>query len=192
MTNIAIFASGTGTNAQRIIDYFRHHPSIKITLIVSNKPVAGVLTVAGKENIPSLILEKDHFFMGDAYKAELETRQIGFIILAGFLWKIPSRLIAAYPNKIVNIHPALLPKHGGKGMYGHRVHEAVIAAREKESGITVHYVDELYDHGNIIYQANCSIDEKDTPDSLAQKILALEHTHYPAVIEKIIQLQNHR
>ena len=192
MTNIAIFASGTGTNAQRIIDYFRYHPSIKITLIVSNKPGAGVLTIAGKENIPSLILEKDHFFMGDAYKAELETRQIGFIILAGFLWKIPSRLIAAYPNKIVNIHPALLPKHGGKGMYGHRVHEAVIAAREKESGITVHYVDELYDHGNIIYQANCSIDEKDTPDSLAQKILALEHTHYPAVIEKIIQLQNHR
>jgi phosphoribosylglycinamide formyltransferase 1 len=188
MTNIAIFASGTGTNAQRIIDYFRHHPSIKIALIVSNKPGAGVLTIAGKENIPSLILEKDHFFMGDAYTTELQAKQIGFIILAGFLWKIPSRLIAAYPNKIVNIHPALLPKHGGKGMYGHRVHEAVIAAGEKESGITVHYVDEFYDHGNIIYQANCSIEEKETPYSLAQKIQALEHKHYPSVIEKIVQL----
>jgi phosphoribosylglycinamide formyltransferase-1 len=192
MTNIAIFASGTGTNAQRIIDYFRHHPSIKIALIVSNKPSAGVLTIAGKEKIPSLIIEKDHFLMGDAYTTELKAKQIDFIVLAGFLWKIPSRLIAAYPNKIVNIHPALLPKYGGKGMYGNRVHEAVIASPDKESGITIHYVDEFYDHGNIIYQANCTLQENETPDSLAQKIQALEHAHYPLMIEKIVQLQNHR
>jgi phosphoribosylglycinamide formyltransferase 1 len=192
MTNIAIFASGVGTNAQTIIDYFRHHPFIKIALIVSNKPGAGVLMIAEKESIPSLIIEKDHFFLADAYVHELKTRQIDFIVLAGFLWKIPSKLIAAYPEKIINIHPALLPKYGGKSMYGSRVHEAVIAAREKESGITIHYVDELYDHGNIIHQANCRIEEKETPASLAQKIQALEHTHYPAVIEKIVQLQNHR
>jgi formyltetrahydrofolate-dependent phosphoribosylglycinamide formyltransferase len=192
MTNIAIFASGTGTNTQSIIDYFRHHSFIKIALIVSNKPGAGVLTIAEKEAIPSLIIEKDHFIMGDAYTNELKKRQINFIVLAGFLWKIPLKLIAGYPNKIINIHPALLPKHGGKGMYGNRVHEAVIAAGEKESGITIHYVDELYDHGNIICQASCVIEEKETLASLAQKIQALEHHHYPAVIEKTVQLQNHR
>jgi formyltetrahydrofolate-dependent phosphoribosylglycinamide formyltransferase len=192
MTNIAIFASGTGTNAQRIIDYFRRHPSIKIALIVSNKPGAGVLSIAEKENIPVLIIEKERFFQADAYTHELKARQIDFIALAGFLWKIPSKLIAAYPNKIINIHPALLPKYGGKGMYGKQVHESVIASGDKESGISIHYVDELYDHGNIIFQANCSIEEKETPGSLAQKIQAMEHTHYPAVIEKIVQLQNHR
>ncbi len=124
---------------------------------------------------------------GNAYADELKALGIGFITLAGFLWKVPSKLVAAFPNKIINIHPALLPKFGGKGMYGKFVHEAVIAAGEKESGITIHYVDELYDHGNVIFQAVCSIGKNDTADSLAKKIHLLEHEHYPAVIAKTVE-----
>ena len=113
-------------------------------------------------------------------------------MLAGFLWKLPVSLIKAYPNKIINIHPALFPKYGGKGMYGDKVHEAIIAAGEKESGITIHYVDELYDHGNIIFQATCAIDENETAETLARKIHLLEHRHYPEVIEGLLQMQNSR
>ena len=130
--------------------------------------------------IPVLMIEKEQFLKGDGYVDELKDAGIDFIVLAGFLWKIPSKLIAAFPNRIINIHPALLPKYGGKGMYGHFVHEAVIAAGEKESGISIHYVDEWYDHGNIIFQASCPVDANDDADSLAQKIHVLEHTHYPA------------
>ncbi|HET9057767.1 MAG TPA: formyltransferase family protein, partial [Chitinophagaceae bacterium] len=150
-THIAIFASGAGSNAHAIINYFRNSSVVKVALIVSNKPEAGVLKIAEKENIPSLLIEKERFFRGDAYMNELKEKKIDFIVLAGFLWKVPSMLIKVYPHKIVNIHPALLPKYGGKGMYGSRVHEAVIANKEKESGITIHYVDELYDHGSIIF-----------------------------------------
>ncbi len=192
MINIAVFASGSGTNAQKLIHYFKQHQVIRVALIVSNKADAGVLDIAAKENIPSLIIEKDHFFNDNAYTSELKAAKIDFIVLAGFLWKIPSKLIQAYPNKIINIHPALLPKFGGKGMYGRHVHEAVIAAGEKESGITIHYVDELYDHGNIIFQASCVVNENETPHSLAEKIQVLEHTNYPYVIEKTVELQNHR
>ncbi len=188
--SIAIFASGAGSNAQKIIDKFRNDDLIKIALIVCNKEGAGVLSIAEKEKIPFLIINKERFFKGDAYLPELKEHSIDMIILAGFLWKIPKALINAYPNKIINIHPALLPNYGGKGMYGNFVHEAVIAAKEKQSGITIHYVDELYDHGNIIYQATCAIDENDTPDTLAKKIHALEHLHYPRVIEEIVQMQN--
>ena len=170
MINIAVFASGSGTNAQQLIHYFKQHSGTTIALVVSNKAEAGVLKIAEKENIPSLIIEKDHFFKGDAYTGELKARKIDFIVLAGFLWKVPSALIQAYTNKIINIHPALLPKFGGKGMYGRHVHEAVIAAGEKESGITIHYVDEFYDHGNIIVQASCIVTENETPASLAEKI----------------------
>jgi phosphoribosylglycinamide formyltransferase 1 len=187
MIQIAIFASGAGSNAQTIIQHFRFHPIVKIALIVCNKPGAGVIAIAASENLQVLMIEKEKFFGGDAYAAELRAHQIDFIVLAGFLWKIPSKLIRAFPNKIINIHPALLPKYGGRGMYGHFVHEAVIAAGEKESGISIHYVDELYDHGNIIFQANCTIDENETPLSLAQKIHVLEHKNYPAVIEKTVQ-----
>jgi phosphoribosylglycinamide formyltransferase-1 len=184
--NIAIFASGTGTNAQQIIGHFATRPSIGVALIVCNKPGAGVLSIASEKNIPTLLVEKDRYLNGDHYLDDLKRYDIGFIVLAGFLWKLPPQLIKAYPNKIINIHPALLPKFGGKGMYGKHVHEAVLAAKEKESGITIHYVDELYDHGGIIFQATCRVDEKDTPESLAGKIHTLEHAHYPTVIENII------
>jgi formyltetrahydrofolate-dependent phosphoribosylglycinamide formyltransferase len=185
-THIAIFASGAGSNAQKIIDHFRHSGHIKISLIVCNKPGAGVLTIATKENIPALIIDKEKFFRDNAYTDELKENKIDFIILAGFLWKIPAALIKAFPGKIVNIHPALLPKYGGKGMYGHHVHEAVINAKEKESGITIHYVDEHYDHGDPIFQAKCAVFENDTAESLAQRIHFLEHEHYPKVIEAIL------
>jgi phosphoribosylglycinamide formyltransferase-1 len=184
---MAVFASGTGSNTQQIITHFRLHPLVKIALIVCNRPGAGVIDIAAKEQIPVQMIEKERFFQGDAYTADLQALHIDFIVLAGFLWKIPSRLIAAFPNRIINLHPALLPKYGGKGMYGHFVHEAVIAAGEKESGISIHYVDEWYDHGNIIFQATCTIDERETPASLARKINALEHANYPAVIEKTVK-----
>jgi formyltetrahydrofolate-dependent phosphoribosylglycinamide formyltransferase len=183
---LAIFASGTGTNAKKIIEHFRNHSSIKIELIVSNKTTAGVLEIASVNNIDTLIIEKEKFFRGDAFVPELKERGITFIVLAGFLWKIPDTLISAYPNKIINIHPALLPKYGGKGMYGMNVHAAVIAANEKETGITIHYVDGHYDNGDIIFQAKCELNENDTPETVAQKVHGLEHEHFPRVIEEVI------
>jgi phosphoribosylglycinamide formyltransferase-1 len=192
MTSIAIFASGAGSNAQKIIDYFTGHASIKIGLIVCNKPGAGVLEIAGHAGIPALLIEKEKFYRGNGYVDELKKNGIGFIVLAGFLWKIPNSLIIAYKNKIINIHPALLPNYGGKGMYGNFVHESVINNKEKESGISIHYVDEVYDHGDIIFQARCPVDAQDTAETLAKKIHRLEHANYPAVIERVIDLQNHR
>jgi len=186
LTRIAIFASGAGSNAQKIIDHFRQSGHIQISLIVCNKPGAGVLSIASNENIPSILIDKEKFFRGNAYADELKANAIDFIILAGFLWKIPAALIKAYPGKIINIHPALLPKYGGKGMYGNHVHEAVINAKEKESGITIHYVDEHYDHGDAIFQTTCNVLENDTAESLAQRIHLLEHEHYPQVIERIL------
>jgi len=186
LARIAIFASGAGSNAQKIIDHFRQSGHIKISLIVCNKPGAGVLSIASKENIPAILIDKEKFFRGNAYTDELKENSINFIILAGFLWKIPAALIKAFPGKIVNIHPALLPKYGGKGMYGNHVHEAVINAKEKESGITIHYVDEHYDHGDAIFQTTCNVLENDTAESLAQRIHLLEHEHYPQVIERIL------
>lgn len=196
-THIAIFASGAGSNAQKIIDYFTSHPvlskreiarnpKIVVSLIVCNKPEAGVMSIAKKENIPALLFEKNKFFNQDAYIDELKEKEIDLIVLAGFLWKIPTVLIKAYPGRIINIHPALLPDYGGKGMYGSNVHKAVIAAGEKESGITIHYIDEHYDNGAIIFQAKCSVLPDDTPDSLAQRIHRLEHEYYPKVIERVV------
>jgi phosphoribosylglycinamide formyltransferase-1 len=192
MKQIAVFASGTGSNAARIIDYFRHHPGIRVSLIACNKPDAGVLGIAEKEGVPTLLIEKERFFRGDAYTGELEKRDIDLIILAGFLWKIPSALIRAFPGRIVNIHPALLPKYGGKGMYGRFVHEAVIAASDKETGITIHYVDELYDHGDPIFQARVTVEPGDTPETLAKKVHLLEYEHFPRIIEEVVKMQNHR
>jgi formyltetrahydrofolate-dependent phosphoribosylglycinamide formyltransferase len=186
-TKIAIFASGTGSNAQKIVDHFRNYQSVKVALIVCNNPEAGVLKIAAKENIPTLIIKKERFIHDDAYIKELAEKKIDWIVLAGFLWKIPGSFIKAFRDKIINIHPALLPKYGGKGMYGQVVHEAVIAAKEKESGITIHYVDELYDHGKIIFQAKCPVLSTDDADSLAQRIHALEHEHYPLVIENLLK-----
>ncbi|MBU7577536.1 MAG: phosphoribosylglycinamide formyltransferase [Flavihumibacter sp.] len=184
--SIAIFASGTGSNAQKIIEHFRNHPSIRIALVVSNKATAGVLDKAAAAGIPTLLIDKERFFRGDGFVPELTTLGIDFIVLAGFLWKVPPSLIQAYPSRMINIHPALLPKYGGKGMYGNFVHEAVIAAGEKESGITIHYVDEQYDHGGTIFQATCPVFPEDTPETLANRIHALEHQHFPAVIESVI------
>ncbi|MBL7738494.1 MAG: phosphoribosylglycinamide formyltransferase [Chitinophagaceae bacterium] len=196
MKHIAIFASGAGSNAQKIIDHFRNlSPSLskgegasaEVSLIICNKPGAGVLSIAEKEDIPVMFIEKEKFFRGNAYVNELKEKQIDFIVLAGFLWKIPDTLVRAFPRRIINIHPALLPKYGGKGMYGNNVHAAVLAAGEKESGITIHYVDEQYDNGDIIFQATCPVLSDDTPDSLARRIHQLEHEHFPKVIEKLVR-----
>lgn len=187
MKHIAIFASGTGTNAKNIIEFFSSGSEARVSLVVCNKPGAGVLAIATSAGIPTLIIEKEKFFRGDAYVPELKDYKTDFIVLAGFLWKVPTQLINAFPSKIVNIHPALLPKYGGKGMYGSKVHEAVIAASETESGITVHLVDEIYDNGEIIFSASCPISAEDTPETLAKKIHALEYEHYPKIIEKLIR-----
>ncbi|HEX8278813.1 MAG TPA: formyltransferase family protein, partial [Segetibacter sp.] len=152
---IAIFASGAGSNAKKIIEHFKGNDSIVVKLIVCNKPGAGVIQIAADNNIDVLILERERFFKGDGYVEELHKWSIDFIVLAGFLWKIPETIIENFRNRIINIHPALLPKYGGKGMYGSKVHEAVIASGETESGITIHYVDEHYDNGDIIFQAKC-------------------------------------
>lgn len=185
-THIAIFASGAGSNAQKIIEHFRNSSLARIALVACNKPEAGVLKIAQENNIPAIITEKEKFFRGDGYTDELRKRNIDFIVLAGFLWKIPATLLAAYQRRIVNIHPALLPNYGGKGMYGNYVHEAVLSAREKESGITIHYVDEHYDNGDIILQVKCPILENDSAESLAHRIHALEHANYPVIIEELV------
>ncbi len=185
-THIAVFASGMGSNAKKIIEHFRNSELIKVALVACNNPAAGVLNIATAENIPILLIDKERFFRGDAYIPELKAHHIDFIVLAGFLWKVPDSLINAFTGRIINIHPALLPGFGGKGMYGSRVHEAVIAAGEKESGITIHYVDQHYDNGDIIFQAKCPVETGDTADSLASRVHRLEHEHYPRVIENLI------
>ncbi len=186
MQRIAIFASGSGSNAQKIIEHFDSSTKVKVVLVVCNKPEAGVVAIAEEQNIPVLLIEKERFFRGDSYIKELEEYTIDFIVLAGFLWKIPAALIQAYTNRIINIHPALLPNYGGKGMYGLKVHQAVIDNNEKESGITIHYVDEQYDHGKTLLQATCPVLKDDTAASLAQRIQLLEHEHYPKVIEELL------
>jgi len=193
MKQIAIFSSGTGSNAKKIID---HLTSLKekgistaiVSLIVCNKPGAGVLKIAEENSIPALLIEKEKFFRGNAYTDELKATGIELIVLAGFLWKVPVALIKAFHGKMINIHPALLPKYGGKGMYGNFVHEAVIANKEKESGITIHYVDEVYDHGQIILQATCLVSEDETPESLAKKVQVLEHRHFPPAVALLTTL----
>ncbi len=184
--NIAIFASGEGTNAQTIIDYFKTSNQVKIALVVSNKSTANVLNRAKNNNIDTLIIDKHSFTETNEVIDVLKKANINLIVLAGFLWMIPENLIKAFPNKIVNIHPALLPKFGGKGMYGMNVHKAVIEAKEKESGISIHFVNEKYDEGKIISQHKCEVSETDTPENLAQKIQQLEHEHFPKVIENIL------
>ncbi len=186
MIKIAIFASGTGSNTKKVIEYFGNSPTAKVELIVSNKPSAGVLQIAKDWPIDSLIIERDQFYNGDHYINVLKEK-IDFIVLAGFLWKIPSALIDAFPRKIINIHPALLPKYGGKNMFGNNVHEAVIASGDEVSGITIHYVDEHYDHGDIIFQAYTNVVPGESAAMLAKKIHALEHEHYPKVIESIVK-----
>jgi phosphoribosylglycinamide formyltransferase 1 len=187
MEKIAIFASGSGTNAQRIIEHFREHPDVSINLVLSNNPGAFVLERAGSAGIPSVTFTRNEFYESESVLRILEDKKITFIVLAGFLWLIPEYLLRAYTGRLVNIHPALLPKYGGKGMYGMRVHEAVINSGDKESGITIHMVNDKYDEGQIIFQARCPVEPGDTPESLAQKIHVLEHENYPKVIESLIK-----
>ena len=190
MTRIAILASGAGSNAARIIEYFKNHEQTGVVLVVCNNPAAGVLQVAARENVPTLLIEKEQFFRGDGYVPLLQSHRIDFIVLAGFLWKIPSTILATFPNSIINIHPALLPNYGGKGMYGLKVHAAVLNAGDKVSGITIHYVDEHYDNGDIIFQDKCEVLPSDTPESLAEKVHRLEHQHFPRVIDQVVSLRN--
>jgi len=183
MTNLVIFASGSGSNAENLVNYFQDHSHIRVTEIVSNNPNAYVHQRANNLGVPSRTFSKEAF----ADVSFLKTLEnVDYIILAGFLWLIPGYLVEAFPNKIINIHPALLPRYGGKGMYGEHVHKAVIKAKEKESGITIHLVNEVYDEGESLFQAKCSIEETDTPELLVEKIHQLEYTHFPEVVERYI------
>ncbi|MDE5678477.1 phosphoribosylglycinamide formyltransferase [Phocaeicola sp.] len=185
MKKIAILASGEGTNAERIIRYFAEKRTAEIALVIANKTQAGVLKRAERLGVPSVVITPQGFTSGLALEA-LRRHHIGFIVLAGFLLKVPDDILHDYPNKIVNIHPSLLPRFGGKGMYGTRVHEAVLAAGEKESGITIHYINERYDEGGILFQAACPVLPHDTPQTLAAKVHQLEYEHFPRVIEKVL------
>ncbi len=184
---IAIFASGSGSNAEEILTHFSHHPTIEVALLLSNNPSAFALTRAAKFGVPTKVFSKEEFKNTTVMLDLLREQEITHIVLAGFLWLIPTYLTHYYARKIINIHPALLPKFGGKGMYGIRVHEAIKSADEKETGITIHLVDENYDEGKILFQAACPVLKTDTPEQIADKVHALEHTHYPKVIERWIE-----
>ena len=186
MTRIAIFASGSGSNAENIIRYFSDNKSVKVVLVLSNKSSSGVLIRAQLHNIPTFIFTKNDLNECSKVHDVLKDYNASMIVLAGFLLKIPLYMIKAYPNSILNIHPALLPKYGGKGMYGMNVHKAVVENNEQKSGITIHYVNENYDEGAIIFQATCDIDEHDLPEDVKTKVQALELCHFPSVIESII------
>ena len=189
MKKIAIFASGSGSNAENIIQYFAQKPQFCVKSVFCNVPDAYVLERAKKYRIPSFVFNREEFRNPDKVFRQLQEQEIDFIVLAGFLWLMPSFITAAWPNKIVNIHPALLPAYGGKGMYGHHVHEAVIAAGEKESGITIHYVNDHYDQGAIIFQAKCPVFPTDTPDDLAARVHELEYRYFPQIIAETILKQ---
>jgi len=187
MRNIAILASGSGTNAENIIKYFSNRKTGKVTLVLSNKHEAYVLRRAAKHNVKSLFFEHTDFYGSDAVLDTLLKNKIDFVVLAGFMLLIPENILDNFEGRIVNIHPALLPKYGGKGMYGEHVHKAVLENNEKESGITIHYVNRFYDEGNIIFQAKCRVMPGDTPESLASRVHELEYAHFPEVIENLIE-----
>lgn len=187
INRIAIFASGSGTNAQNIIDYFKKVPGIEVSLVLSNRSSAYVLQRAKDLGVEAASFTREDIYETDRLADQLKKGNIDFIVLAGFLWLMPAALINAYPNRILNIHPALLPKYGGKGMYGDRVHKAVKEAGEKETGITIHYVNEQYDEGQVIFQARCIVDPADEIGRIAEKVHALEYEHYPRIIEMVIK-----
>lgn len=184
---IAIFASGSGSNAQKIMEHFKRSTEVEIALVLTNNPDAYVLQRADNFEIPAHVFDKHEFYKTDNIIDMLNNLDIDLVVLAGFLWLIPKRLIEAYPGRIINIHPALLPKYGGKGMYGDFVHHAVIAAGETEGGITIHYVNENYDEGEFIYQAKYRIDKGDNLEMIKFKGQQLEHQHYPRIVEGIIK-----
>ncbi len=185
MVRIAILASGNGSNAQRLMDHFRGHASACVVLVACDKPQAGVVERAWNGGVPCYLFNGPLLRDGTVQR-ELLGQRIDLVVLAGFLRLIPAQMVRTFPGRIINIHPALLPKYGGKGMYGHHVHEAVIAAKETESGITVHYVNERFDEGGHIAQFRCPVLPADTPDTLAARIHALEHEHYPDVVESLL------
>jgi phosphoribosylglycinamide formyltransferase-1 len=186
---IAIFASGAGSNAEAIIKHFADNSNVEIVEILCNKPGAGVLERAERLGIPTFMLTRVNFLKTGKALKHVQSLKVDLVVLAGFLWKLPNNFIEAYPERIVNIHPALLPDFGGKGMYGEHVHNAVIAHKEQRSGITIHYVDEVYDNGKMIFQATCTLTEKETTKSLTRKIQKLEHRYFPRVIGEVLEKQ---
>lgn len=187
MKRLAIFASGTGSNAKKIIEYFKSSAEASVQLVVSNKADAPVLDMAASHGVATRMVDRALFYQTEELLKELGQQGINFIILAGFLWLIPSYLVEHYKNRIINIHPALLPKYGGKGMYGMHVHRAVKAAQESESGITIHYVNERYDEGDIIFQKHCTLNKEDSPEQIAKKVQRLEHQYFAPVIENVLK-----
>ena len=186
MNNIVIFASGSGSNAENVINYFKNDPRDRVIGLCCNKPDAPVLARAERLGVPVCLFNREEFYGSDRVLLQLEEWQADLIVLAGFLWKVPENILETYAGRVINIHPALLPQYGGKGMYGMRVHEAVIAAGEGGSGITIHYVNECYDEGGIIFQAMCAITPEDTPESLAGKVHALEYDYFPRIIKGVL------
>ena len=186
MTKIAVFASGSGSNAENIINYFNNVEDINITAVFTNNKNAFVIQRAAKLNTKAIVFTKNELVNGSVTKA-LKDLNIDFIVLAGFLLLVPKDIVSAYKRKIINVHPALLPKYGGKGMYGMNVHNSVFENKESETGITIHYVNEVYDDGDIIFQAKCNLDEKDTPETIADKIHILEQENFPRVIHNLFK-----
>ena len=187
MRNLAIFASGSGTNAENLIRYFANHPSIRVKIVLTNNQNAYVLSRANALNVDTFVFDRCDFYETEKVINILKKYDADYLVLAGFLWLVPQRLTAAFPHRIVNIHPALLPAYGGKGMYGMHVHRAIIAAGEKQSGITIHEVNEEYDRGAILFQNSCPITSTDTPETLADKIHSLEQAYFPVVVEKWVK-----
>lgn len=184
MKRIAIFGSGGGSNAKCVLEHFKDHPSIKVSLVVSNRSSAGILQHAAHHNVPTITLDRSGFYQTEQLLEDLKQREIDLIALAGFLWLIPEYLIAAFPDMIINVHPALLPKFGGEGMYGMNVHRAVKEAGESESGITIHTIDEVYDRGKILFQESVNLDGSETPEEIAAKVLKVEHANFARVLEE--------
>lgn len=187
MYHIAVFASGGGSNARQIIEHFKRSEIARVVLVVSNKRDAGVLAIAREHGIPTAVIGRVQFYETQEVLSLLRAHDVHFVVLAGFLWLVPAYLVKAFPRRMLNIHPALLPQYGGKGMWGHHVHEAVKAAGESESGLTIHFVNEHYDEGDIVFQAKCSIAPEDSAEDIAAKVLALEHRFYPQIIEDTIR-----
>lgn len=189
MKRIAIFASGSGSNAEKICEHFADRSDVDVSLIFTNNPMAGVIKRALKLQVPVVFFDRKTFYHTGKIPQILQNEGIDLVVLAGFMMLVPPMLVNAFPGKMINIHPALLPKYGGKGMYGHFVHEAVVHAGERESGITIHYVNEHYDEGDIIFQATCPVSPLDMPEDVARKVHALEYQHYPRVIDEILTRQ---
>ena len=187
--NIVIFASGSGSNAQRLLEHFEHHPAIRVAALFSNNPKAYALKRAETFHVPAFLFTRDEFYNTDKVLEQVQHFNPDLIVLAGFLWLVPNNLLRAFPNRIINIHPALLPKYGGKGMHGINVHAAVLQAQEPESGITIHYINEEYDKGEFILQERCPVQVTDTPEELAARVLQLEHKHLPEVVERLLLTQ---